>query len=71
MKYLCLKELLFLIKNMAQELRRMNLYYWAPEDDCWGHAALGLSDGTHISWWPSTAIGANKKFVGLAPAAVV
>lgn len=38
----------------------LTLYYWAPGDDCWGHIALTLSDGTHISWWPSTSIGANK-----------
>ena len=49
----------------------LTLHYWAPGDGCWGHTALTLSDGTHISWWPSTQIGANKSFPGLVPVAVV
>ena len=47
------------------------LNYWAPSADCWGHTSLTPSDGTHISWWPSTAIGANKAYRGIAPIAIV
>ena len=48
----------------------LTLYYWEPTDGNWGHISLKLSDGTHISWWPSTQIGANKAFPGLVPVAI-
>ena len=41
------------------------LNYWDPSADCWGHTSLTLC------WWPSTAIGANKAYRGLAPVAIV
>lgn len=45
------------------------IHYWEHSSECWGHISLTLSDGTHISWWPSTQIGVNKAFPGLTPVA--
>ncbi|XP_052092399.1 uncharacterized protein LOC127728843 [Mytilus californianus] len=55
---------------MAAPARRMNLFYWAPTDELWGHCSLALSDGTHISWWPMTEPGEGKKHPGLVPIAL-
>jgi hypothetical protein len=49
----------------------LTLYYWEAADGNWGHISLTLSDGTHISWWPSTPIGATKALPELVPFAVV
>ena len=30
------------------------IFVWAPHGKQIGHASLGLSDGTYISWWPGS-----------------
>lgn len=30
-----------------------DVYIWIKNNGDWGHSALGLNDGTYISWWPS------------------
>ncbi|KAL3855326.1 hypothetical protein ACJMK2_014542 [Sinanodonta woodiana] len=35
----------------------IQVYIWLPQGDNVGHSSMTLSDGTHISWWPS-----NKNF---------
>ncbi|KAK3611768.1 hypothetical protein CHS0354_014119 [Potamilus streckersoni] len=30
------------------------VHIWDLRDDSFGHASMTLSDGTHISWWPSS-----------------
>ncbi|KAL3855676.1 hypothetical protein ACJMK2_014895 [Sinanodonta woodiana] len=31
----------------------IKVYVWLPHGDNVGHSSMTLSDGTHISWWPS------------------
>ncbi|KAL3854998.1 hypothetical protein ACJMK2_014230, partial [Sinanodonta woodiana] len=31
----------------------IKVYVWFPHSDNVGHSSMTLSDGTHISWWPS------------------
>ncbi|KAK3582636.1 hypothetical protein CHS0354_001681 [Potamilus streckersoni] len=31
----------------------IKFYVWLPHGDNIGHSSMTLSDGTHISWWPS------------------
>jgi len=31
----------------------VHVWNYRGKDEAWGHAALTLGDGTHISWWPS------------------
>ena len=38
----------------------MKVYVWMPNEEQYGHAALTLSNGTHISWWPEEEISGKK-----------
>lgn len=40
------------IKNISSGLSVVYLWSFLGKFESWGHAALGLSDGTYISWWP-------------------
>ncbi len=41
------------IKDIARGLSVVYLWSFLGKFNSWGHVALGLSDGTYISWWPS------------------
>jgi len=51
----------------------VTVYVWTflGEYSFWGHAALGLHDGTHVSWWPGNVLTTDslKSIVGDQPAA--
>jgi hypothetical protein len=34
-------------------MARVHIWSYDGYRDAWGHASMTLSDGTHISWWPS------------------
>ena len=40
------------IKNISSELSVVYIWSFQGKFESWGHVALGLSDGTYISWWP-------------------
>ncbi|KAK3611764.1 hypothetical protein CHS0354_014113 [Potamilus streckersoni] len=45
----------------------IKVYIWnfQGKREAWGHASMSLSDGTHISWWPSDG-NERKSFKGNA-----
>jgi len=44
----------------------LTVYVWnfRGSKEAWGHSAMTLEDGTHISWWPKNGAGLSNFWKG-------